>query len=107
MSNKDINIHRNITKFGFVHSRINEYIKDEASLILNKVGLNVSDAIRLFLNQVVLTKGIPFPICIPNAETIIAMESADKGEKLEKVTLEKLRSQFQRERKKTPPRRKK
>lgn len=100
MRNKDIHIHEDITKLGFVHSRISERIKGEASQILNKVGLNVSDAIRLFLNQVVLKKGIPFPVCIPNEETISAMESADKGEGLEKVTLEKLRSQFQNERKK-------
>jgi DNA-damage-inducible protein J len=88
------------TKSGFVHSRIDEDTKEQASLILEKIGLNVSDAIRLFLNQVVMRKGMPFPVCIPNAETIASMESADSGESLEEVTLDQLRTQFQTERKK-------
>ena len=48
------------TKNGFVHSRIDGNIKEQASFILEKIGLNVSDAIRLFLNQVVMRKGMPF-----------------------------------------------
>src|SRR5689334_15415150 len=89
-----------LKKQDFVHSRIDEGIKKKASLILNKLGLNVSDAIRLFLNQVVITKSIPFPVCIPNAETLAAMEEAERGEGLEEVTLDQLRAQFQKERKK-------
>lgn len=88
------------TKNGFVHSRIDEGIKEEASFILEKLGLNVSDAIRLFLNQVVMRKGMPFPVRIPNAETIAAMESADRGEDLEEVTLDQLRAEFRAEREK-------
>lgn len=88
------------TKSGFVHSRVDEDIKEQASLVLEKIGLNVSDAIRLFLNQVVMRKGMPFPVCIPNAETIAAMESADKEENLEEVTMHQLRKQFKNERKK-------
>src|SRR6476620_1028146 len=89
-----------LKKHGFVHSRIDDGIKTNASLILDKMGLNVSDAIRLFLNQVVITKSIPFPVCLPNAETIAAMEAAERGEGLEEVTLDQLRAQFQNERKK-------
>jgi DNA-damage-inducible protein J len=100
MRNVGISAHNDIAKYGFVHSRINEDIKGQASIILNKIGLNVSDAIRIFLNQVVMTKGIPFSVCIPNSETIMAMEAAERGEKLEKVTLEQLRTQFKNERKK-------
>lgn len=89
-----------VIKSGFVHSRIDEDIKEQASFILEKIGLNVSDAIRLFLKQVVMRKGMPFPVCIPNAETIEAIESADRGEDLEGITLDQLRKQFQNERKK-------
>jgi DNA-damage-inducible protein J len=89
-----------VQKSGFVHSRINKDIKEQASYILEKIGLNVSDAIRLFLNQVVMRKGLPFPVCIPNSETIEALESADRGEDLEEVTLAQLHEQFQNERKK-------
>jgi DNA-damage-inducible protein J len=95
----EVGVH-NASKNGFVHSRIDENIKEQASFILGKIGLNVSDAIRLFLNQVVMRKGMPFPVCIPNAETINALESADRGEGLEEVTLDQLREQFETERKK-------
>lgn len=88
------------TKHSFVHSRIKEDIKEQASLILDKLGLNVSDAIRLFLNQVVIHRGMPFLICIPNDDTITAMKAVDKGEGLEKVTLAQLQEQFETERKK-------
>ena len=105
---KNVGIHTSeIAKYGFVHSRINEDIKEQASLILNKIGLNVSDAIRLFLNQVVMTKSIPFPVCIPNPETIAAMEAAERGEGLEKITIDQLREQFKNERKKIANKKKK
>ena len=94
------------SKQSFVHSRINNDIKEQASLILDKIGLNVSDAIRLFLNQVVMRKGIPFSVNIPNAETIAAMGSADRGEDLEEVTLDQLRLEFQNERKNKKERKK-
>jgi len=47
-----------------------------------------------------MKKGIPFPVSIPNAETIAAMESSEKGEDLEEITLEQLRAEFKNERKK-------
>lgn len=46
------------------------------------MGLSMSDAIRLFLNQSVARKGLPFEIKAPNEETIRAMEAAVKGEGL-------------------------
>ncbi|HEX4044056.1 MAG TPA: type II toxin-antitoxin system RelB/DinJ family antitoxin [Gammaproteobacteria bacterium] len=87
-------------KDSFVHSRIDKNDKARVSFILDEIGLNVSDAIRLFLKQVIIRKGLPFSVCIPNAQTIAAMESAEKGEDLEPVTLEQLHSQFQAYRKK-------
>ncbi len=85
-------------KNGFVHSRVDEDIKEQAASILEKIGINVSDAIRLFLNQVVLRKGLPFPVRMPNKATIAAMEEADRNEDLEEITLDELRSEFQKER---------
>lgn len=107
MKHTGTGVHTQPMKSGFVHSRIDEDIKEQASLILEKIGLNVSDAIRLFLNQVVMRKGIPFPVCIPNAETIAAMESADREEDLEEVTLDQLRTQFKTERKRITKQKKK
>jgi len=41
------------------------------------MGLNVSDAIRLFLKRVATDGTIPFDLRIPNAKTIAAMKELD------------------------------
>jgi antitoxin component of RelBE/YafQ-DinJ toxin-antitoxin module len=47
---------------------------------------------------VVLRKGLPFPVRMPNEMTIAAMEAAHKNEDLEEVALNDLRAEFQKER---------
>lgn len=59
-----------------IRSRIEPDLKEEATRILAACGLNVSDAIRLFLRQVVINNGLPFPVKAPNATTQAAMEEA-------------------------------
>ena len=60
-----------------IRSRIEPELKEEAQDILSRVGLNVSDAIRLFLRQVVAARGLPFDVReIPNATTRAAMLEA-------------------------------
>lgn len=56
-----------------VRSRIDPQLKESASDILVQCGLDISTAIRLFLQNVVAYKGIPFDIRVPNAETAEAM----------------------------------
>jgi DNA-damage-inducible protein J len=67
-------------KTGMIRARIDPALKDRAETILNNLGLNASDAIRLFYTQIVLADGLPFPVKIPNAETIQAMKEADAGQ---------------------------
>jgi DNA-damage-inducible protein J len=45
-----------------VRARIDADLKAQAALVLSGCGLELSDAIRLFLQQVVLQEAIPFPI---------------------------------------------
>ncbi len=60
-----------------IRSRIEPDLKDEAQAVLSRVGLNISDAIRLFLRQVVVARGLPFEVReIPNATTQAAMLEA-------------------------------
>jgi DNA-damage-inducible protein J len=59
-----------------VRSRIEPDLKDRASAVLAECGLNLSDAIRLFLRQVVAQQGLPFEVKTPNAMTIAAMREA-------------------------------
>lgn len=48
-----------------IRSRIDSAIKLEAQSLLSKFGLSMSDAIRLFLHQVVMEKGLPFAVRLP------------------------------------------
>lgn len=48
-----------------IRSRINADVKLEAQALLAKFGLSMSDAIRLFLHQVVIEKGLPFQVKLP------------------------------------------
>jgi DNA-damage-inducible protein J len=77
-----------------VRSRIDPKVKKEANRVFHKMGLTMSDAIRLFLYRVISEKGLPFSTEIPNKETIAAMEEVRKGEGLETVTLEDIRKQW-------------
>jgi DNA-damage-inducible protein J len=59
-----------------VRSRIEPDLKDRAAEVLAQCGLNLSDAIRLFLRQVVAQQGLPFEVRTPNAVTVAAMKEA-------------------------------
>lgn len=59
-----------------VRSRIEPDLKDRATEVLAECGLKLSDAIRLFLRQVVVRQGLPFEIRTPNATTRAAMKEA-------------------------------
>lgn len=57
-----------------VRTRLNPELKEQAGSILAECGLNLSEAYRLFLKQVVRHNGLPFDVKVPNAETIKAMK---------------------------------
>jgi len=63
-----------MTKTDTIRARIEPKLKAEAEGILNSLGMNPSDAIRMFYKQVVLRKGLPFEVVIPKAETRRAIE---------------------------------
>lgn len=60
--------------------RIDEGTKKQAVELLDGLGLNLSDAVNMFLKQVVLRGGIPFEIKYPEykPEIIEAMEEAKR-----------------------------
>lgn len=47
--------------------------KKQAELILRHLGLSTSEAINLFLRRVIIEKGLPFDVRIPNNETMEAL----------------------------------
>jgi DNA-damage-inducible protein J len=59
-----------------LHVRMDIDIKNRATEALEEMGLNVSDAIRVFLTRVAAERAIPFEVKVPNAVTRAAMEEA-------------------------------
>ena len=81
-----------MAKTEFIRARIEPELKTQAEEIFSKLGLSPTDAITLFYVQVILHDGLPFPVRIPNKETIEAMQQADTGEGLNTyVTLRPLK----------------
>ena len=72
-----------------VRARIDEDIKQEASIVLESMGLTISDALRMLLTRVAKEKKLPFEPMAPNAETIAAMKEARRGN-LDSVSLDEL-----------------
>lgn len=70
--------------------RIEEETLIQAKAILEKLGMNFSDAVNIFTKMIVQTKGLPFEVKLPNAETLQAMKEADSGDTLP-VNLEEMR----------------
>jgi len=67
-------------KTSTIHLRIEPDIKAGVEKLLDRLGLTTTDAINIFLNQVVLTGGLPFPVKIPqpNKETLAAIKEAEE-----------------------------
>lgn len=51
--------------------------KKQAELILKHLGLTTSEAINLFLRRVIIEKGLPFEVRIPNKETLEALMDSE------------------------------
>jgi DNA-damage-inducible protein J len=66
-------------KTDIINARIEPRLKHSAEKIFRELGLTTTDAISIFLSQVVLTKGLPFPVRVPNAVTRQAIKAAKGG----------------------------
>ena len=66
------------TKTTDVRARIEPELKEDAARVLAENGLTISDAVRLFLRQVVMTRGLPFDVRVPNETTVRALRESDE-----------------------------
>jgi len=62
-----------------VRARIDEQTKEEAAVVLQAMGLTLSDAFRMLLTRVAQDKALPFDPLVPNEKTIQAMKEARRG----------------------------
>jgi DNA-damage-inducible protein J len=73
-------------KTQMVHARIEPQLKKAAERIFTEIGISTTEAIRLFLKQVQLHKGLPFPVSIPTKETIAAMNETNNSKALKRYS---------------------
>lgn len=59
-----------MAKTANVFTRVDPEIKEQAENILNQLGIPMSNAIGMFLRQIVLHNGIPFEIKLPESKPL-------------------------------------
>lgn len=60
----------------YVRARIDPSLKEDAAVVLDSLGLTISDVMRMMLTRIAREKALPIELTRPNAETIAAMEEA-------------------------------
>jgi DNA-damage-inducible protein J len=63
----------------FVRARVDAEIKREASLVLEAIGLSVSDVMRMTLTRIAHDQALPFELVTPNPTAIAAVRHARDG----------------------------
>ncbi len=66
-----------------INTEVDPELKRESEEILEGLGLTFSEAIQLFLKQVIVYRGLPFEMKIPNEETRQALAEAEQKDTLE------------------------
>jgi len=85
-----------MNKTATVSARVKPETKNNAEKVFKKLGMTPTDAITLFYTQVDLRQGIPFPIEIPNAETMKTINHAWSGKNIHKVgSVDELRAEIE------------
>lgn len=67
------------TKTATARALLDPKVKEEAEEILKKLGLSVSKSFELFYRQVIVQRGLPFELHIPNEKTMKAIEDSREG----------------------------
>jgi len=68
-----------------VQARMSPNLKARAEEIFSELGITSTEAIRMFYQQVILRRGLPFAVEIPNETTLAAIAEAENPERLETV----------------------
>ncbi len=68
-----------------IQVRIDHNTKQKAIKILNTLNIDMSEAIKMYLKQIILNNGIPFNLRIPNKVTARGMVKTENGKDLHEV----------------------
>ena len=61
---------RTASRTASVYTRVDPEIKSKAEFILQQLGIPMSNAVEMFLRQVVYRNGLPFEVTIPTAKPV-------------------------------------
>ncbi len=82
-------------KSEMIHARVDPKLKRSAERIFSALGISTTEAVRVFLKQVELHNGLPFPVAVPNKETVAAMKEANRPAALKRYgSFRELRKQL-------------
>lgn len=62
-------------KADIVRARIAPDVKHSAEQVLSTLGMSMSDAIRIFINQIAIRQSFPIELKTPNQLTVDAMQA--------------------------------
>lgn len=71
-----------MSKSAMVRARIEPELKEGAEAVLERLGLNATQAITLFYKQVEMHQGLPFDVAIPSETTRRTFSKTDAGREL-------------------------
>jgi len=77
-----------------VRARIEPNLKHEVDKIFKELGLTTSQAIVLFCRQVLVNRGLPFNVRVPNKETKEAMLDVILERNLKNTSLSDIKNKF-------------
>lgn len=73
-----------MAKTSMINARIEPKLKKEVERILERLGLNTTQAVTLFFRHVKNFRGLPFEVKLPNSTTEQAIDEARTGGKLKR-----------------------
>ena len=83
-----------MSKSDVINTRVEPTVKRSVEAILRPLGLTTTDAINMFLHQVMLREGLPFEVRRPNAVTRRAKSNAKSGKNTKRASLDALKGEF-------------
>jgi len=72
-----------MNKTSVIHARIEPHTKNKAEVVLKRLGMSPTEAIRLFYTQICLRSGLPFQVHIPNKTTRSTLAASRNGENVD------------------------
>lgn len=62
-----------------IQARVEPALKEEATLVLDAIGLTPSEAVRILFSRIVAERKFPMELLVPNEETLEALRDAREG----------------------------